>query len=344
MKTHMTIQELGSELKRQDAAKEDYIAPFSSLSMEDDATVRIRKRSYNPTNLGHEQLCSRLGIGSRYYNRMLENCPDLLADNVNYWLQQAEEDVTLRCLDNRLRAVLSSSYRRIDHLDVAQRLLPAVKDHNLTIRSAHVDIDRMYLKATTPKIVGKKKGDAVSLGISIYNNEVGQGHVIVQPFCEVLACTNGMTIARDLGGSVRKRHRGKRRYAEGEIQSLDTNGSSDDEDLWTRLQENLENALEAGRNIPQGIERARAFTLDPENWEAISGSLRRAFLIPVSILEDVRDNWIASRRPDMWGLVNAITAQGNREDISYRDASRFESIGGEIFSMSEKEWERLHSN
>ncbi len=58
----------------------------------------------------------------------------------------------IRCLDGRVRAVLSDSYRFVDHYDLAFTALEVVKEHNGEVIEASLDDHKMRLKFTTREL------------------------------------------------------------------------------------------------------------------------------------------------------------------------------------------------
>ena len=68
-----------------------------------------------------------LKIPAAYYDRMLSDYPELLAENVNSWFQREPTQRMVRTLDGTVRAFLSNRYRRIDNLDIAEIVLPVIQ-------------------------------------------------------------------------------------------------------------------------------------------------------------------------------------------------------------------------
>ena len=144
----------------------------------------------------HSQLSSYLDIPIKYYNRMLIEQPDLLAQNVNSWLERKSEQKMVRTLDGTVRALLSNRYRRIDHLDILQAVLPIIGQlPGAIFESCEITDTRMYLKIVNPRLqVDVTPGDTVQAGLIISNSEVGLGSVLVQPLVYRLVCSNGMVV------------------------------------------------------------------------------------------------------------------------------------------------------
>jgi hypothetical protein len=100
------------ELKRQLDTKRDFVVPTSILMM--DALGRLARKPENKpielTTRAHRQVAQHLDIPIGYYQRMQESAPELLASNVNRWLEASgrkNERRMLRTLDQKCRRAFS---------------------------------------------------------------------------------------------------------------------------------------------------------------------------------------------------------------------------------------------
>ena len=93
--------------------------------------------------------------------------PELLAHNVNRWLQRVDPaQRMLRTLDGHARAFLSSRYRRIDNYDVARIVTPVVGEMpDIQFGSCELTEDYMYLKVVNPRLQDEvRPGDVFKPG------------------------------------------------------------------------------------------------------------------------------------------------------------------------------------
>ena len=94
--TFDSIVDLASELERQASNKLDLVVDPRNLSAEVvtdgdklDVVVNVPDNGTFPlTDHAHAQVSDKLKIPKRYYDRMRMSKPDLLAENVNEWLQE----------------------------------------------------------------------------------------------------------------------------------------------------------------------------------------------------------------------------------------------------------------
>ncbi len=129
MKAGKTLTELAQELERQSETKKDFIASTEVLEMNDKAEITLEDNApLSVTDVAHTQISARLDIPAKYYQRMREKAPELLAANVNGWFQQKPERRMVRTLDGQMRAFLSDRYRRLDNYDLAAAVLPVLKE------------------------------------------------------------------------------------------------------------------------------------------------------------------------------------------------------------------------
>ena len=143
MKAGLTIQEMSKEILRQSQAKTDYLVNTANLRMEPwgnepmlrvlDANGRDQVEPLTMKQTAHQQLGSYLDIPRKYYDRMLQQEPDLLAHNVNHWFQKQPEQRMIRTIDGHARAFLSNRYRRIDNLDIASYYTDYLKEKQLVM-------------------------------------------------------------------------------------------------------------------------------------------------------------------------------------------------------------------
>ena len=97
MKAGRSLQEMAAEIERRHREKEDFLLPPQQIEIQANAStvsMRLYDTSHvdliepllvNPT--AHQQISDKLGINASYYRKMLTNSPQLLATNINYWLQ-----------------------------------------------------------------------------------------------------------------------------------------------------------------------------------------------------------------------------------------------------------------
>ena len=120
MKSGLTIVEMAQQIERQSKLKQDYlldtrrlqVEPFGSQlylhTFDDHDDPLVEPLEIN--QIAHRQIGTHLKIPAAYYDRMLSDYPELLAENVNSWFQREPTQRMVRTLDGTVRAFLSNRY------------------------------------------------------------------------------------------------------------------------------------------------------------------------------------------------------------------------------------------
>lgn len=348
MKEGKNIQELAAELARQANAKRDYIEPTTKLSMEDDgSTMSVEGRGHFDINThAHGQIAERLEIPRAYYNRMRENDPGLLAHNVNTWLQKKPERRMLRTMvQDRpeakpvLRAFLSDRYRRLDNAELVSAVFPRLISAPVQVQIASLEVTetRLYMKFVVPSIQAEvKKGEVVRAGAIIQNSEIGSGAVSVLPFTEVLWCTNGATHT-DFG--QRRHHVGRANGGEESVELYrDETLQADDKAFWMKVSDTVDSVLTEStfKVIVQRMQQAAGLQIQGDPVKSVELVSKR-YGIDGETQTSVLQSLIRTGDLSLWGLSQAITqAAGSVND--YDEASRLETAGGNILTLSPADW------
>lgn len=358
MKTGRTLQELAVELDRQQHAKRDLLIDTPTLTIApDDATsglllninkgsgtdgiVEIERMGMN--DIAHRQIGQHLGIPAKYYDKMRDNYPELLAANVNGWFQKEPARRMIRTLDGTARAFLSDKCRRIDNYEVAQTVLPIIsRMGGATVESCELTDSRMYLKVVNPRIEAEiVKGDVVQAGILITNSETGQGSVTVSPLIYRLVCSNGM-IAAD--NSLRKFHVGRVNEA-GEDFTIYRNETieADDHAFLMKIEDTVKAAVDQAK-FTAIIDRMRQATEAKMEVKAVSQVVELAGK-EYGLTQDegagVLGHLIQGGDLSLYGLANAVTRHS--QDVkSYDRATELEATGWKMITMPPTTWRKLN--
>jgi hypothetical protein len=367
MKQSMTLNELAAELQRQSAAKVDYIADtrrmhFTTTEPEEHvdgtrpggvSTIDLVGDGADPdaSDLivlphAHHQIADVLGVPWRYYERLrtTNGLRGLLDRNVNQLFHHRAERQLLRTLDGKARAFLSDRYRRLDNDDLAETLIPilgAIPD--VRFESCHVDEERMYIKAYTPRVVGEVKvGEEVCAGVFITNSEVGAGSFRVEPFVYTLACTNGMVVSKSLADSIRRIHVGRRLQADdGGRVFRDETLAADDRAFFLAAGDVVRAAVDEVRfrDLVAAM-KAAAESTPVQNVPAAVERLAKTESLGEGEASSILTHLAAGGDLSKWGVLSAVTRHA--EDVeSYQRATELEELGGKILAYSDREWAQI---
>lgn len=342
MKKGRALEALGAELQRQRNARQDFIADTRNLVMEttpNKSTLRMNTKGklleFTVGLIAHQQIASRLNIPYRYYQKMQQDQPTLLDENVNTWLQEAPERRMIRILDGKVRAFLSDRYRRLDNLELCAAVLPVIKEmKGANIASCEVTESHLYLKVINKRMQAEVTvGDVVQAGFVVSNSEVGLGSLRVEPLVFRLVCKNGL-ICKDF--SQRKYHVG-RQVSESEDAAYELYSEEtlrqDDKSFFMKVQDVVRAAVDEAKfqltldrmretmNIPLEHEPQKEVELLADRFQLTEGERG-----------DVLRQLFKGEDNSRYGLMNAVTAASQLCN-DYERATDLERIGGEILAM-----------
>lgn len=348
MKTGLNIVELATELQRRADAKQDYVAPTTSVRM--DVVDDIPKlaidggdgREFGITQHTHRQIGTWAKVPARYYDQMMDSSPELLATNINHWLETSDNRRMIRTLDGDARAWLSDRYRRIDNEDVAEQVLPILLDSGQfsQIVSTDVTSSKLYIKALFPAVRGEiGVGDEVQAGVVISNSEIGAGSLQIQPLIYRLVCSNGM-ISQD--NSLRRFHVGRKTQGDGDNAFelfQDETIRADDKALMLKIRD-IVRACADPKVFSAIVEKMRSATEGPKVESPVNAVevLAKSYGLNDTEKGSVLENLIRGQDYSRFGVLNAITATANTHD-DYDRATEFESLGGKILDLPRKDWD-----
>jgi len=360
MKAGRSLQELATEIERQQKVKQDFIAPTNQIVMNRSADNNVVmelgrdiKQSFNINNLAHGQLAEFTGIPKGYYDKMREESPELLATNVNNWLQTLGRDSKqsrrlVRVLDGNVRGLLSDRYRPLDNYDLAQAVLPVIQAQNLHIVSCEITDRRLYIKAFNEGLAKEiirtghdhiAKRDVCSPVICISNSEVGGGALSIIAGIFTRGCTN---LAFFDDSKMRKYHVGKATGGTDDIQAVLTDQTKrlTDAAVWAQVRDIVSSAFSYER-FNTLIERVQETTEQriPDVVQAVKLTTDKFGLTQLES-KGVLAHLIEGGDLSRYGLFNAVTRM-SADILDYDRATEIERIGGKVIELPRNEWEQL---
>ena len=348
MKKGIALGDLAKQVQAQGNAKRDFVADSKCIRMKADGhTLNINGGSvedmtFSMTNTCHRQVGGTLGIPAKYYDRLQNNSPSLLAQNVNWWLHTEPKQHMVRTLNMEgdeptARAFLSERYRPLDNIDLINELVPLICDRGADVRSCELTESHLYLHASFPDIEREiKTGDVVRSGLVIRNSEVGLSSLKVQPWIERLVCSNGMIVA-DSG--VRKYHVG-RNLSSGELayelMSSETKQQTD-KAFWMQVQDVVKSTIEEAKfeNIVNAYaEKAELEVAAPAKAVEVTTD---HFGLSADEGKTMLQHLCEGGDYSQWGVANSVTRMAHDVE-SYDRAVELEEIGGHVMELPQSVW------
>ena len=353
MKSGISLVEMAQEIQRQNDLKADYMLDTRSLRLEPfggglylnayDQSGDYAVEPLEVNAIAHRQIGTHLKIPAAYYDKMLEEYPQLLAQNVNAWFQREPAVRMVRTIDGTARAFLSNRYRRIDNLDIAGIVLPVLQEmEGMHFESCQLTDSRMYIKVVNKRLEAEVvPGDIVQSGVIISNSEVGLGSVNIQPLVYRLVCSNGMVVN---DAQTRRTHIGRVNEADENFQLFSQETlAADDHAFAMKIKDTVMAAVDETR-FTRVVGMMREATTVQMNTTDIPGVVRLAskdFNITEEESTGVLQRLIEGKDLTLYGLSNAVTRFSQDVD-SYDRATALEGIGYNILSMPRQQWNRIN--
>lgn len=388
MREGKSIVDLANELDRQAKSRKDYVVDSQSLEMVSARELKPGVTAPVPTEqdyhqvpklafvtnggektvcgpnkvqhqvalkpVAHRQVAQRLGIPQRYYERLQQDHPDLLAHQVTGLMQREPKRTMLRCLDGKIRAVVSDKYRPIDNYELMETCLPVLSKLGVEIVSADVTDTRLYIKfvamqikATIMQMRADHQGwqeveETISAGGVISNSEVGMGSLAISHSDWWHWCAN-LAIREH---AVRKTHLGRSAAGalgqEAEAFFRDETRKKQDDALLSGLADVLRAMMdqEAFSLRVQGYKNARTEKIDPALAPAFVSAFAKEKALPEPTRRGILDELLKGGEFSKLGLMTAVTAHSAREE-SYDQATDLERLGGQVIEMPRRSWTAL---
>lgn len=342
MKTGSNIQDIATKVLTMAKSKKDYAMDTRNLQVTPAGQLRFvvggKSIEVKPTERCINQIAARVGIPRGYAQRLQEQAPELMAENINHWFQKTPEVRMLRTYQNGTnvgRAFLSQKYRALDNEDMMVAVLPQMQKAGCEIRSAEATEKRLYIQAVFPKVQGEVTvGDVVQAGVTVSNSEVGAGSLRVEPLLYRLVCKNGMI----LPSALKKHHIGRAgegEWEEGEASEVFTDATRklDDTAFWAKVTDVMAASLKEATFKDNLARMTAAAKVDTGSPTAAVEILSKRYGFADNEEESVLEHLSRGGDLSLWGLANAVTRTA--EDLeSYDRAVEFERIGGEVIELN----------
>lgn len=358
MKAGLTLTQLAAEIERQAEAKRDFVAPAShvAVTVQDGAPkLQVGNGVYELNKVANEQLAEYAGIPAAYYRRMATEAPQLLANNVNRWMEDkavAKDRRLVRTLDGKARAILSDKYRPLDNHDLAEAILPVLLQRKMIIMSSQITDTRLYIKAVDAKILkdvptGRKIGDGshvffdtLSPAITISNSEVGHGALSIEQGIFTKVCTNLATF----GTNFRKFHTGTRADLSPEVYALLTDGTkkATDAAIWGQVRDIINATFDEARfnEVTERLQEAAEDKLPALQAEEVIEVVGKRFSLNEGERKGVLGALIEGGDLSRYGVHSALT-RFSQDIEDYDRASEFERLGGKIIELPRNQWQEI---
>ena len=314
------MQQLIEELERQKPLKWDQKIDSSHLEMVLDGSPKFRlngkENFFAITRPCHNQVAERLEIPVKYYAKMENEAPDLLATNVNTWLKEKPKEVFIRGLGNSVRAFLSDKYRVIDHLDVLLCSLNELQAHDVEFEDCYLSETEMNLKVRSNQLRDfvRHRDDLIIGGLLLVNSETGHRALRVEPRMFRAQCTNGMVIEELM---TRQIHLG--------------NGDDGfDEMIYLSIRRSIKELFGRFGEIIQILRETTEIKV--RNVQRVINNVVEHYKLSETQKENILIAFGREPEHDKYGIANAVTRAAQNEE-NWEKGLELERIGGRLITL-----------
>lgn len=256
------------------------------------------------------QLCAKLQVPANYARRCDAG---LRAQNINRWLREDDRNLLLRIEGGEVRAVLSSTYRPINHFDVLTWLSDRLGG-DVPIRYELNDqfLDLQVVREAPVHSLADRGREGLHRGLHLRNSEVGSARVQISTLVYRSICLNGLILSSGRW-TYSRRHVGKADIAEQVRDAFDRAmtlaGKAADSFLGTQ-------AIQVAEPL-KVIERiASRYELTKPEHEATN----RAFEIEPG--------------ETLYAVINSLTRAGNDDELALDSRHRLQELGGRLTTLA----------
>ncbi len=367
MKAGMSIEELLTEVQRQNTVKRDFTTSTKdnvrmveagdldngvAVVMLKDGSAELER--FSVSEHAHKQIAARLQIPSRYYLRLLKDHRDLVIHQVNALFEREPASRLFRTLDGTLRAFLSDRYLRLDNNDVLEQTLPAIVKGDLETQllSTNVGENKMHVKVLftgdelAHEITSRTKDGSPRIirpGFRMSNSETGSGTLQIEGFFYDGYCLNGCVFGQIEAFSFKRTHLGGR-LIEGTAFEVISDESRELEDKAIISQVSDVMTSLANPEFAQSmVDRLRATTQtgDVQHPVAAIELAVKELDLREDEQESILTTFIEDRDYSQWGMASAITQIANKVDTSYERACELENVGANVIDLNQAQWNRF---
>lgn len=321
----MKLQDLIQELERQKPLKWDRKINSSQLEMvlaENQARFQINGDNHFPiTKPCHSQIAERLDIPAKYYQKMVNESPELLAENVNTWLRRSEKDFFVRGLGASVRAFLSGRYKVIDHLDVLYCSLNELQAHEAEVEDCFLSETEVNLKVRSNKLRDfvRHRDDLIIGGLLLTNSETGHKAIRVEPRLFRVQCTNGMVIEEFVTRQVH----------------LENGDNGFDEMIYLSIRRSIRELFSQFGEIIQTLRETTEIKV--RNPQRVINNVVEHYKLSETQKENILMSFGAEPEFDKYGIANAITRAAQKEE-NWEKSLELEKLGGKLITLPIQEF------
>jgi hypothetical protein len=294
--------------------------PDSSLSFEDGRQFKLGANTF-------ENLCSFTNIPASYAARLMNDKPELLAEQFNFYLKQDGTKKMFRVKNDRVQGIVSPKYSAFDNFHVLETLWHKWNDRkeipDFEVTNFHEVDSIMHMRIMFPELeqrfgVSNEDGqvDIGRVAIDFGNSEVGTSRIRVNGSVFRQVCSNG-------------------------LKTWKSNGRLEQKHIYLNFEETVininrltENSIEEGKVLLNRMQELKTETV--ELPYALLERLGKEFGLKEKAISRLKENYLFEDEHTMFGVVNAFTRFAR--DVEEKDndndlRQRIEQYAGDMLMV-----------
>lgn len=149
-----------------------------------------------PTRFAMSQLCAKIGVPIRYYEKCMQTGRvDLARDNIHSWLKTFNKDLLIREYNGGARGILSSKYSICDTSTVLDVVSSVININDYKIKGYFLSPERFHLRLIQRDMM-KVDGEDLFAGFTIDSSDVGRNVLNCNFLIYKQVCTNGLVVSK----------------------------------------------------------------------------------------------------------------------------------------------------
>lgn len=265
------------------------------------------------------QLCNKLGVPYSYIDKCLQiGNLGLVAENLNYWLENSDKNFFIRMYKNNIRGILSNRYSVLDTPDILDVLYNSIDAKKFVSKGYFISPERFHLRIVQKEMLNIPNEDLFA-GVQIDSSDVGRSILIARFFIFKQVCTNGLIVGKESGTLFEQKHLGISK--DNFIQGLQSGFS-----LLNGITANVE-ALIKEKMV--GNKYTKVFKSESD-FKDFCESLKYSTKLSDNHIEEVVDLMKSKYGMSQWSLVNSITEVAKNFTLERR--LELEKVAGSLLA------------
>ena len=154
------------------------------------------------------QLCTKLGIPSRYIDKCIDSgWTNLAEDNINAWVQDYGKNLFIRRYQNTVRGILSDRFAVLDTPDILDVLSEVIPLSRYSVKGYYLSPEKFHVRLIQ-KDAFENLDEDLFPGLQIDSSDVGRSVLTVKFLIWKRVCTNGLCITKGSGMLFSQKHIG----------------------------------------------------------------------------------------------------------------------------------------